>query len=372
MNATIELNADPDVDANAGSDALVNAGVNAGVSAVVDAGSDGNAGAQAGSQPAARSAILEVRVTRKSAETAEICSFELTDPAGKELPSFTAGSHIDVHLPDGIIRQYSLYGSPSERGRYRIAVLREPASRGGSRAMHDSVRQDDVLAIGAPRNLFALDEGAARHLLLAGGIGITPLLSMAQRLDAIGADFELHYCARSVERMAFREELRQAPYAGRVHFHLDDGATEQKLDMAAVCTPDSYTHLYVCGPKGFMDAVLTTARERGWPEDQLHYEFFAAEPIPAGDSSAFAVKLAGSGQVVQVPADCSVVQALAQAGIDLPVACEQGICGTCLTRVLEGEPDHRDLFLSAEEQARNDQFTPCCSRAKTPLLVLDL
>ncbi|MBO1111352.1 PDR/VanB family oxidoreductase [Bordetella petrii] len=317
---------------------------------------------------------LTVRVARKSAETAEICSFELSAPDGGELPPFTAGAHIDVHLPGGITRQYSLCNEPSERGRYRIAVLREPASRGGSRAMHDDVREGDLLQIGMPRNLFALEESAARHILMAGGIGITPLWCMAQRLAAIGADFELHYCARSLGRMAFHEPLRQAAYADRVQLHLDDGAPAQKLDLAAACTPAAGTHLYVCGPKGFMDAVLDAARARGWPQDRLHHEFFAADPAPAGGDGdgEFSVKLASSGQIVKVPAGCSVTHALAEAGIDVPVACEQGICGTCLTRVLEGQPDHRDLFLSPEEQAGNTQFTPCCSRAKTPLLVLDL
>jgi vanillate O-demethylase ferredoxin subunit len=315
---------------------------------------------------------LTVRVVRKLDETADICSFELSDPAGGALPPFTAGAHVDVYLPDGITRQYSLCGEPSEFNRYRIAVLREPASRGGSRAMHDSVRQDDLLQIGVPRNLFALEESAARHILLAGGIGVTPLLCMAQRLAAIGADFELHYCARSVERMAFRAQLAKSSFADRVHFHVDDGAPEQKLDLAAVCAPSAGTHLYVCGPKGFMDAVLGTARGRGWPEDRLHYEFFAADPVSASQDGAFSVRLANTGLTVQVPAECSVTQALAKAGIDVPVSCEQGICGTCLTRVLEGQPDHRDLYLSPEEQARNDQFTPCCSRSKTPMLVLDL
>jgi len=315
-----------------------------------------------------------VRVARKQAETDDICSFELVDPAGGALPAFTAGAHIDVHLPDGAIRQYSLCNDPSERHRYCIAVLREPASRGGSRAMHEAVAQDGLLRIGAPRNLFALDESAERHLLLAGGIGITPLLCMTQRLAAIGADFALHYCARSAARMAFRAQLEHASYAGRVSLHVDDGPAAQRLDMDALLRDaDPATHLYVCGPKGFMDAVLGAARERGWPEDRLHYEFFAAEPSAAIEAdAAFSVKLASTGQVVGVPVGCSVAQALHEAGVDVPVACEQGICGTCLTRVLEGVPDHRDLFLSPEEQARGDQFTPCCSRAKTSVLVLDL
>ncbi|HYG45415.1 MAG TPA: ferredoxin reductase, partial [Bordetella sp.] len=187
---------------------------------------------------------LTVRVARKSAETAEICSFELSDPQGGELPPFTAGSHIDVYLPDGITRQYSLCNEPSERSHYRIAVLREPASRGGSRAMHDHVQQNDLLRIGVPRNFFELDESAAHHVLLAGGIGITPLLCMTQRLTAIGAEFELHYCARSLERMAFRKQFSEPAYANRVHFHLDDGTPGQRLDLASVCTPAAGRHLY--------------------------------------------------------------------------------------------------------------------------------
>ncbi|ANN65534.1 PDR/VanB family oxidoreductase [Bordetella bronchialis] len=315
---------------------------------------------------------LTVRVARKQLEADDIRSFELVDPQGGELPPFAAGAHIDVHLPDGMTRQYSLCNDQAERHRYRIAVLREAESRGGSHAMHDQVREGDLLRIGAPRNLFALEESATRHLLLAGGIGVTPLLSMAQRLAAIGADFALHYCTRSVARTAFRQELMASAYAGRVHFHLDAGAAEQRLDLDAVCRPASGTHLYVCGPKGFMDAVLGAARERGWPQERLHYEFFTAGQTPVRDDGGFAVKLARTGRLVEVPADRSVVHALYDAGVEIPVACEQGICGTCVTRVLEGEPDHRDLFLTPEEHARNDQFTPCCSRARTPLLVLDL
>ena len=315
---------------------------------------------------------LTVRVASKKTEAADICSYELVDVEGRELPAYSAGSHIDVYLPNGITRQYSLCNNPAERARYRIAVLREPATRGGSAAMHDTVQQGGLLQISSPRNLFPLNENARRHILLAGGIGVTPLLCMAQRLGAIESEFDLHYCTRSADRAAFRSELAQAAYAKRVHFHTDDGLTEQRLDMAAVCTPQEGTHLYVCGPAGFMDAVLDTARERGWPEDRLHYEFFAGPATASDGDSPFVVKIASTGQLVDVPADLSVVQALAGAGIDVPVACEQGICGTCLTRVLAGQPDHRDLFLSSEEQVNGGQFTPCCSRSRTPMLVLDL
>jgi vanillate O-demethylase ferredoxin subunit len=158
-----------------------------------------------------------------------------------------------------------------------------------------------------------------------------------------------------------------------VRFHFDDGAVGQKLDIGALLAmPQPSVHVYVCGPKGSMDAVLGAARGAGWPETQLHYEFFSAAPVKSEADGSFEVKLASSGRIVVVPKARSVVQALAEVGVDIATSCEQGVCGTCLTRVLEGEPDHRDLFLTPEEQAANDQFTPCCSRSKSPLLVLDL
>ena len=167
--------------------------------------------------------------------------------------------------------------------------------------------------------------------------------------------------------------ISASAFAGKVQFHFDDGADAQKLDIATLlATPQTGIHLYVCGPKGFMDAVLNTARARGWPEAQLHYEFFSAEVVKSDTDGSFEVRLASSGRVVVVPKDKTVVQALAQAGVEVQTSCEQGVCGTCLTRVLEGEPDHRDMYLTPEEQAKNDQFTPCCSRAKSAVLVLDL
>ena len=188
-----------------------------------------------------------------------------------------------------------------------------------------------------------------------------------------GADFEMHFCTRSRDRMAFHERISQSPYAPQVHFHFDDGAPEQKFNLGArLARPDADTHLYVCGPKGFMDAVLSTARASGWPEAQLHYEFFAADIRPSDNDESFEVRLASSGRIVLVAKDQTVVQALAAAGIEVQTSCEQGVCGTCITRVLEGIPDHKDVYLTSEEQAANDQFTPCCSRAKTRCLVLDL
>ncbi|MDF3832286.1 PDR/VanB family oxidoreductase [Cupriavidus basilensis] len=314
---------------------------------------------------------LTVRVVRKQMEAEGICSFELADLAGAPLPPFSAGSHIDVHIPGGMTRQYSLCNPPTEQQRYVIAVLNDAQSRGGSRAMHEAVQEGSTLQIGTPRNHFPLKPEAGRHLLLAGGIGITPMLCMAEALADEGLPFAMHYCARSRRCAAFIDHLAHAPYAERVQFHFDDEDPAQRLDIPALLAEASAeVHLYVCGPKGFMDAVLDTARRLGWADERLHYEFFAASVDIAG--GAFEVKLASSGKTVVVPAEHTVAQALANAGVEVPVSCGQGICGTCLVRVLEGEPDHRDLYLSPEEQARNDQFTPCCSRARSPTLVLDL
>jgi vanillate O-demethylase ferredoxin subunit len=316
---------------------------------------------------------LTVRVHRKHVEALDICTFELVSVDDTPLPSFSAGSHIDVALPNGISRQYSLCNDPSERHRYLIGVLKDPSTRGGSKAMHELVHEGDTLKISLPKNHFTLARRAQRSLLLAGGIGITPILCMAERLAIAGEDFELHYCTRSRERMAFHDRIRQSTFASQAFFHFDSGDEAQKLDLDALLgTPPAGTHLYVCGPKGFMDAVLVTARAKGWPEDQLHYEFFSGQSVKSDADGSFQVKLASSGKLILVPKDKTVVQALIEADVEVQTSCEQGVCGTCLTRVLEGEPDHRDMYLTPEEQAMNDRFLPCCSRAKSPLLVLDL
>jgi vanillate O-demethylase ferredoxin subunit len=317
--------------------------------------------------------LLSLRVERRRIEADGIVSFELASVDGRELPAFEAGAHIDVHVPGGLVRQYSLCNSPEERHRYQIAVLRDSQSRGGSAAMHEAVHEGDEIRVSAPRNHFPLAQGNVKHLLLAGGIGLTPLLCMAEHLGKAGASFEMHYRARSRTRAAFLERIAGSPWAGNVQYHFDDADDAQRLDfygLLAQREPD--THLYVCGPQGFMNAVLDTARSMGWPDDQLHYEFFVGAPVGSADDGAFEVRLARSGRIVPIPAQRSVIQALADAGVDVPVSCEQGICGTCITRVIDGEPDHRDLYLSPQEQARNDQFLPCCSRAKSRMLVLDL
>ena len=319
---------------------------------------------------------LRVRVTGKTNEADGICSYELVPLDGAPLPPFEAGAHIDVHLSapssGSLVRQYSLCNRPGETHRYQIGVLRDANSRGGSQAMHDHIDTGSILHISAPKNHFPLVD-AARTLLFAGGIGVTPILAMAETLAARGAAFELHYSVRSPERAAFRERIAGSRFADRVHFHYDDGDAAQKLDLAALLAlPAAGTHIYVCGPQGYIEHVLGMARSMGWPAAQLHVEYFGAAAIDTDGDQAFEVKLASNGKIVLVPAGTSVIKALAEQGVEIPYSCEEGVCGTCLTRVLEGVPDHRDMYLTEEEQAANDQFTPCCSRAKSPVLVLDL
>ena len=317
--------------------------------------------------------MIDVVVTQRRDEAEGICSFELAAVDGAPLPPFEPGAHIDVHLPAGLIRQYSLCPPAERPGRYLVAVLREPASRGGSAAMH-ALQVGARLRIGLPRNHFPLAPDAEYSVLLAGGIGITPLLSMAEHLAARGRTFTLHYCTRSASRMAFSGRIQGSALARHAHFHFDDQGIEQKLDLdAALGPPPPGVHLYVCGPSGFMDWVLAGARARGWPEGQLHREYFAA-PVRTDEAidSAFEVQIGRGGPSYTVPAGRSVIEILAAKGVEIPVSCEQGVCGTCLTRVLDGEPEHRDSFLTEQERAANDCFTPCCSRSRSSRLVLDL
>lgn len=313
-----------------------------------------------------------VRIARKTVEARDICSLELVDPDGKDLPAFSAGSHIDVRLDNGLVRQYSLCNKPGELHRYLIAVLRDPNSRGGSTAMH-ALEAGQTIRISDPMNHFPLAHDARHSILLAGGIGITPLLCMAEQLSDTGASFDFHYCTRSPDRTAFADRLRAAEFAAYVHFHYDDGPRAQRLDVrSVVAVLEPNVRLYVCGPTGFMDWVLGAARDTGWPEERLHREYFAAGLFDTSQDDSFEVQIASTGAVIRVAPDQSVVEALVTAGIDVPVSCEQGVCGTCLTGVLEGTPEHRDMYLTPSERAKGDQFTPCCSRAKSARLVLDL
>lgn len=316
--------------------------------------------------------LLSVKVIKKRLEATDIVSLELGRADGGTLPAFSAGSHIDVRIKPDLIRQYSLCNHPEENHRYLIAVLRDPASLGGSVAIHDDIREGDLISISEPKNHFPLVR-ARRSLLFAGGIGVTPLLSMAERLAHTGADFELHYCTRSPDRVAFRNRIAASDFASHVEYHYDDGDEDQKLDLLHLLdVPDHSTHLYVCGPTGFIDYVCKVAKDCGWRAENVHYEYFGAPALDTSGDTAFDVELASTGEIISIPPGQTVTNVLKRHGIDIDVACQRGVCGTCVTRVLEGTPEHRDLYLTAEDKAKNDQFTPCCSRSRTPLLVLDL
>ncbi|MDB5460711.1 MAG: hypothetical protein JWO72_2452 [Caulobacteraceae bacterium] len=316
---------------------------------------------------------MAVTVAAKWREAEDVFSFELADPQGRDLPPFTAGSHVDVEVAPGLVRQYSLCNSPTRRDRYQIGVLREPVSRGGSTVMIDSVAIGDTLRISEPKNHFELEPSASHSLLIAGGIGVTPILCMAERLSNIGEPFEMHYGARSPARAAFRDRIAASAFAGKVSYHFDDGPDAQKFDLdALLASPAPGAHLYVCGPGGLIEAVLKTAKAKGWPDARVHREFFAPVADTGAPGGAFQVKIASSGQVFDIPGDQPITAVLIENGVYIPTSCEEGVCGTCLTRVLEGEPDHRDVYQTPDEQARNDHMTLCCSRAKSAMLVLDL
>ena len=315
--------------------------------------------------------MLDFVVTGRELHGSNILVVELQDPDGQDLPAFDAGAHVDVEVAPGLMRQYSLCNDPAERHRYRLGILRVLDSRGGSRQAHELLVPGRKVRIGRPRNQFPLDLTAQYSVLVGGGIGITPILAMAFDLHSRGMEFELHYCARSGASAAFLDELKRVPFAERVKLHFDDATDGARLDpQADLPAPASGTQVYFCGPEGFMTWLAARCEAMGYTPKQLHREHFSADVSLAGDS--FEVVLQRSGLTVPVPEGTSIVKALAKAGIRVETMCGQGICGTCLTDVLEGIPDHRDSFLTDEEHAANDQMTLCCSRALTARLVLDL
>lgn len=318
--------------------------------------------------------LIEARVLARRREADDIVSLRLAPSAGEAgLPGFDAGSHIDVHLPNGLVRKYSLCNDPAEEGVYEIAVKLEPASRGGSRWLHETVGAGDRLRIGAPQNLFPLSAGPGRSVLLAAGIGVTPILAMARTLVRTGRAFALHYFARSPGAAAYQSVLTAEPYgrAATLHFGLDAGATEAVLD-AVVPDGAGDDHLYFCGPPAFMAAAQRIATARLLP-GHVHWEHFSPpEPTDGAKDAAFEIELARSGTVLLVPADKSITDVLYDNAIPIDTSCEAGICGSCRTAVLAGLPLHRDEVLAPDERARNDVILPCVSRCSSRRLVLDL
>jgi tetrachlorobenzoquinone reductase len=308
---------------------------------------------------------LRARLTaiRYGAEGIHLYEFRAVD--GGSLPAFTAGAHIDLHLPNGLVRPYSLCNPQQETHRYVVGIKRDPASRGGSSYVHEQLKVGTVLQLGAPRNHFALHEEARNTVLLAGGIGVTPIACMVQRLRALGASFEVHYSVRRREEAAFMDVL-----AGpELHLHVDAENGNRPLPVAdIVARAAQEAHLYCCGPAPMLDAF--EAAGAGRPSGHVHLERFAAAPVVA--EGGFTVQLARSGRSVGIARGCTILDTLRQEGIAVPASCEQGICGSCETRVLSGTPDHRDSLLSDEEKAANKVMMVCCSGSKGPLLVLDL
>ena len=294
---------------------------------------------------------------------------------GQPLPPAEPGAHVDVQLGPQLSRSYSVVGNAGSPGRYEVAVARDAASRGGSRHVHEALRVGDELTIGAPRNLFPLHEDAADTVLIAGGIGITPLWAMAQRLHALGRRWTLHYAARSRAHAAYVEDIQalaaQQPGA-QLHLHFDDEQGGAFFDMAAaVAAAPADAHLYCCGPQPMLAAY--EAATAGLPAGHVHLERFAPAAPAAGEGPrAFEVVLARSARRLTVPADRSILDVLLENGVDAQYGCMQGACGLCETAVLEGTPEHRDTLLSPEAKAAGRCMLVCCSRSKTPSLTLDV
>ncbi len=309
---------------------------------------------------------LPLRVANIMRAAEGILLFEFVDPTGAALPRFAAGAHVEVRIDDGILRSYSISNDPSETHRYVVAVLREEDGRGGSRAMHDRVKAGDVLEVSAPRNHFPLAGPVAQfHLLLAGGIGVTPMMAMIRELEARGAPWHMHYCTRSPERTAFRDELAPYAAAGKVTFHHDGGDPARGLDLAATLSKFNIgTHVYFCGPPAFMSAAKAAVGL--WPAHTVHSEYFSgAEDKPQFENKPFEIKIRSTGDVFEVPADKTIIEVLRENGHAIDSNCEDGYCGTCITRFLSGDPEHRDTVLSEGE--RKTYMMICCSRGKGSL-----
>jgi vanillate O-demethylase ferredoxin subunit len=312
---------------------------------------------------------LLVRTMRQEAEG--VVSLELVDREGGALPPFEAGGHIDLHLANGHVRSYSLLGDPSDSHRYRVAVLHEAQGRGGSAFIHTALRVGDLVSVSAPRNNFPLAAAATHHVFFAGGIGVTPFLAMARQLNAEGRPWALFYGARSRARAAFADTLARlaAARCGKLTVRFDDEAGGGPFDLQALMSGQPDAAFYCCGPKPMLDAFSRAAEALG--VERAHVEHFAGVEAPA-DGGGYAVVLARDNRRIPVLPGQTILAALRAAGVEVMSSCEEGICGACETKVLAGEPDHRDLVLTPAEHAANSSMMICCSGSKSAELVLDL
>ncbi|SAK94749.1 ferredoxin [Caballeronia pedi] len=309
-------------------------------------------------------------VSKKDQVAEGIFRFELRDDAGGELPPFTAGAHLTVRAPNGANRNYSLCNDPAETDRYVIAVKRDAAGRGGSISMADDVAEGDRIDVSEPRNEFMLNERARSFVFVAGGIGITPILSMMRYLKTIdGPRFKLFYVSRGPETTAFIDELSSSEWKPHVVIHHDHGDLAQAFDFWPVFEKAaSGAHVYCCGPRALMDGVRDMTGH--WPTGSVHFESFGVDQTRVADNTPFSVKLERSGHCFQIPKDRSILEILRDNGIRAPSSCESGTCGSCRTTLCAGEADHRDMVLGDDE--KHDQIMICVSRAKSEELVLDL
>lgn len=315
-------------------------------------------------------APIALRLRQIRLEAENICSFEFVASGGGRLPPFKAGAHLELHLPGALVRSYSLANAPGDHERYLVAVQRESDGRGGSMWMHDNLRVGQVVPAGIPVNDFELDESAEHSVFIAGGIGITPILSMVARLDALNHSWRLHYASRSPEVTAFRETLAALDRGRGWVTHRFDSDEAERLNIERLTADaDPHTHLYCCGPARMIDAFVEAGRAR--PKHTVHYERFAAAEAPAVEGG-YTVVLHRSNRSVAVEAGKTLLDALLDENVSVPYACSNGICGTCMTRVISGVPDHRDEFLSEEEKKAGNCMLVCCSGSKSPELVLDL
>ena len=322
---------------------------------------------------AGRSASLNVRVAAIDSVSPTVKAFRfesLGDLPEQQLPAPQPGSHIDVHLPNGLIRQYSLINGPGQTDHYAIAVKRSNDSSGGSLTLHDNVRLGDLLAISTPRNNFTLRRDAEHTHLIAGGIGLTPLLAMSRALHHMGRPYTLHHFISHESEHLFQDELQAMNEHCQIHVGLTPSETAHKLAQL-LAHPGEHQHLYLCGPAPMLQCARETAVAFQWPDHNVHFEYFQ-NPEARDDSSAFMVELARSGLTLNVPAGQSLLAVLREQGITLPSSCEQGACGTCKVTVLDGEPEHQDVYLSDSEKARGDCLMSCVSRARSDKLTLDL
>ncbi len=314
---------------------------------------------------------FEVRVHGIRLEADTIQSFELRSATGAALPGFTAGAHVEVHMAEHLARSYSIANDPQEGDRYVIAVNKDPAGRGGSSFMHSQIRVGQLLRIGAPRNNFALFEEAGHTVLVAGGIGITPRLSMIARLERLNRPWTLHYCGRSRASMAYLGALEKKKAAGAdVRLHIDAETGGKFLDLSELVeTAAQGTHFYCCGPKAMLSAF--EAATQRLDEARVHVEYFAAKEEAALEGG-FTVELARSNRTLTVAAGKTILDTLLEADVRVDFSCMEGICGSCEVKVLDGIPEHRDAILSSKERAANDRMLVCCSGSKSSKLRLDL